>query len=251
MYFIALNSILKKEIKRFSRIWIQTLAPPTITMTLYFIIFGNFIGLQIKSINGYSYIQFIVPGLIMMTTITNAYMNVSSSFFSAKFQKSIEEILVAPIPIHIIIIGYVGGGVIRAFIVSILVICISLLFTSIKLYSGLLMVLLLLLTSVLFSLLGLFNAILAKNFDDISIVPTFVLTPLIYLGGVFYSLNLLPNFWKYISFINPILYIVNSFRYSVLGYSEVSVWIAIFILIFFIFVFYFLCWKHFKNISFI
>ncbi len=183
LYWVALKSIWYKEIQRFMRIWVQTLVPPVITMTLYFIIFGNLIGSRIGEMHGFTYMQFIVPGLIMMAVITNGYANVASSFFSAKFQRNIEELLVAPVPTHVIIVGYVGGGVARGLCVGVLVTAVSLFFVPFQVHSWLFVGLTLLLTAVLFSLAGLLNAVFAKTFDDISLIPTFVLTPLTYLAA--------------------------------------------------------------------
>lgn len=222
LYWVALKTIWRKEITRFMRIWIQTLIPPVITMSLYFIIFGNLIGNRIGEMGGVGYMQFIVPGLIMMSVITNSYANVSSSFFGAKFQKSIEELLVAPVPTHVIIAGFVGGGVARGVLVGILVTLVSLFFVPLQIHSWFMIIATLLMTSILFSLAGLLNALFAKSFDDISIIPTFVLTPLTYLGGVFYSLTLLPAFWQAVSKLNPIVYMISGFRYGFLGISDVS-----------------------------
>jgi ABC-2 type transport system permease protein len=219
---IALQTIWVKECTRFLRIWVQTLVPPAITMTLYFVIFGNLIGSRIEEMGGFSYMEFIVPGLIMMAVITNSYANVCSSFYSAKFQRNIEELLVAPVPNWIIIVGFVGGGVARALIIGVIVTAVSMLFVDIKIFNLPIIIITLLLTSILFSTAGLINAIFAKSFDDISIVPTFILTPLTYLGGVFYSISLLPDVWQWISKINPIVYMVSSFRYGFLGVSDVS-----------------------------
>lgn len=238
LYWVALKSIWAKEINRFARIWIQTLVPPVITMTLYFIIFGNLIGSRIGDMHGFSYMQFIVPGLIMMAVITNAYANVASSFFSAKFQRNIEELLVAPVPTHIIIAGYVGGGVARGVCVGILVTAISLFFVPFHVHSWLMVALTLLLTAILFSLAGLLNAVFARTFDDISLIPTFVLTPLTYLGGVFYSLTLLPPFWQAVSKLNPVVYMISGFRYGFLGINDVPLVLTMSVLIAFIVVFY-------------
>ncbi|WP_159566938.1 ABC transporter permease [Budvicia diplopodorum] len=242
LYWIALKSIWIKEVTRFGRIWIQTLVPPVITMTLYFIIFGNLIGSRIGDMQGFDYMKFIVPGLIMMSVITNSYSNVASSFFGAKYQHSIEELLVAPVPTHIVIIGFVGGGVARGICVGVLVTLISLFFVPLEIHSWWVIALTLLLTSVLFSLGGLVNAIFAESFDDISIVPTFVLTPLTYLGGVFYSLTLLPPVWQAISKINPIVYMISGFRYGFLGISDVSLSLTFGVLVAFTAVFYLLSW---------
>ena len=225
-YLIALQSILNKETNRFLRIWVQTLVPPAITMTLYFVIFGNLIGSQIGHIHGFSYMEFIVPGLIMMSVITNSYANVASSFFSAKFQRNVEELLVAPVPNYIIVLGFVGGGVARGVLVGLIVTLLSLFFVDIRIHHLWVIISTVLLTSAVFSLGGLINAVYAKTFDDISIVPTFVLTPLTYLGGVFYSLSLLPAFWQGVSTLNPIVYMVNAFRYGFLGHSDVSLGLA-------------------------
>ena len=233
-YFIALTSIWRKEINRFLRIWIQTLVPPVITMSLYFVIFGNLIGSRIGEMKGFDYMSFIVPGLIMMSVITNSYSNVASSFFSAKFQRNVEELLVAPVPNYVIIWGYIGGGVVRGLMVGCLVTCVSLFFVDLQIFNLFILILSVIFTSILFSIGGLLNAIFARTFDDISIIPTFVLTPLTYLGGVFYSINLLPDFWQLISHFNPVFYMINAFRYGFLGVADVSLlWsfsvIAIFI----------------------
>jgi len=242
LYWVALKSIWLKEINRFGRIWIQTLVPPVITMTLYFIIFGNLIGSQIGSMHGFTYMQFIVPGLIMMAVITNSYANVASSFFSAKFQRNIEELLVAPVPTHVVIAGYVGGGVARGICVGILVTAISLFFVPLVIHSWWVIALTLLLTAILFSLGGLLNAVFATTFDDISLIPTFVLTPLTYLGGVFYSLTLLPPIWQAISKLNPIVYMISGFRYGFLGITDVPLVFTMGVLLAFIAAFYLLAW---------
>ncbi|GKX55099.1 transport permease protein [Leminorella grimontii] len=242
LYWIALKSIWIKEVTRFARIWIQTLVPPVITMTLYFIIFGNLIGGRIGEMQGFGYMQFIVPGLIMMSVITNSYSNVASSFFGAKYQHSIEELLVAPVPTHIIILGFVGGGVARGICVGILVTLVSLFFVPLEIHSWWVIAATLLLTSVLFSLGGLVNAVFAETFDDISIVPTFVLTPLTYLGGVFYSLTLLPPVWQMVSKVNPIVYMISGFRYGFLGITDVSLAMTFGVLLAFTAGFYLLSW---------
>jgi ABC-2 type transport system permease protein len=229
--WIALTTIWIKECTRFLRIWIQTLVPPAITMSLYFVIFGNLIGSRIGEMGGFSYMEFIVPGLIMMSVITNSYANVASSFFSAKFQRNLEEMLVAPVPNWVIIMGYVGGGVARAILIGIIVTLVSLFFVDVTIHSLLVIVITLLLTATLFSTAGLINGIFAKSFDDISLIPTFVLTPLTYLGGVFYSLQLLPEFWQWVSKANPIVYMVNGFRYGFLGVSDVNVVTALSLLV--------------------
>ncbi len=225
--WIAFFTILRKEIKRFSRIWVQTLLPPVITMALYFVIFGTLIGARIGDMGGFSYIQFVAPGLIMMAVLTNAYSNVVSSFFSAKFQRSIEEVLVSPTPNYVILLGYTMGGVARGLAVGILVTVMSLFFTHLHMNSWLITLTIVLLTSMLFSLAGFINAVYANTFDEISIVPTFILTPLTYFGGVFYSISLLPEFWQHVSLLNPILHMVNAFRYGILGVSDINITYAI------------------------
>jgi ABC-2 type transport system permease protein len=225
--WVAFLTILRKEIKRFARIWVQTLLPPVITMALYFVIFGTLIGSRIGDMGGFSYIQFVAPGLIMMAVLTNAYANVVSSFFSAKFQRSIEEVLVSPTPNYIILLGYTMGGVARGLSVGILVTVMSLLFTHLKMHSWPITLTIVLLTSMLFSLAGFINAVYANTFDEISIVPTFILTPLTYFGGVFYSISLLPEMWQHISRLNPILHMVNAFRYGILGVTDINISYAI------------------------
>jgi ABC-2 type transport system permease protein len=229
--WVALTTLWIKECTRFLRIWVQTLVPPAITMTLYFVIFGSLIGERIGEMGGFSYMEFIVPGLIMMSVITNSYSNVSSSFFSAKFQRNVEELLVSPVPTWAIILGFVGGGVARACLIGIIVTCVSMFFVDVHIHNIGVIVITLVLTSVLFATAGLVNGIFAKTFDDISIVPTFVLTPLTYLGGVFYSLTLLPEFWQWVSKANPIVYMVNGFRYGFLGVSDVNVVISLSLLV--------------------
>ena len=242
LYIVALRTIWIKEITRFLRIWVQTLVPPAITMSLYFVIFGNLIGSRIGTMGGFSYMEFIVPGLIMMAIITNSYANVSSSFFSAKFQRNVEELLVAPVPTWVIIMGFVGGGVARAMMIGVIVTVVALLFVDINIHHFGIIVLTLILTSTLFATAGLINAIFANTFDDISVVPTFVLTPLTYLGGVFYSLTLLPEFWQWVSKANPIVYMVNGFRYGFLGVSDINVGISIGLLISFNLVLFFVAY---------
>lgn len=230
--WIAFSTILRKEIKRFTRIWIQTLLPPVITMALYFVIFGTLIGSRIGEMGGFSYIQFVAPGLIMMAVLTNAYSNVVSSFFSAKFQRSVEEVLVSPTPNYVILLGYTMGGVARGLAVGVLVTIVALLFTRLHMHSWLITFTIVLLTSMLFSLAGFINAIYANTFDDVSIVPTFILTPLTYFGGVFYSISLLPEVWQHISRLNPILHMVNAFRYGILGVTDINITYAILGLLF-------------------
>lgn len=238
---IAAKTIIRKEVVRVLRIWVQTIVPPAITMTLYFIIFGNLIGRRIGSMDGFDYMQYIAPGLIMMSVITNSYGNVVSSFFGAKFGRHIEEMLVAPMSYATIIIGHVAGGVLRGLLVGLLVTIIALFFTRLGVAHPLIMISIVLLSSIVFSLAGFINAVFARKFDDISIVPTFVLTPLTYLGGVFYSISLLPEFWQNVSKANPILYMVNAFRYGILGTSDISIGHAYFILVVFVVVLFSAC----------
>ncbi|MCK0165280.1 ABC transporter permease [Marinobacter sp. S6332] len=225
--FTAYTTIVLREIRRFTRIWPQTLLPPAVTMTLYFIIFGNLIGSRIGEMGGFDYMSFIVPGLIMMAVITNSYANVVSSFFSMKFQRSVEELLVSPVPNWVILAGYVTGGMARGLGIGVIVTLLSLAFTQLKIHSLPMVVVTVFLTSALFSVGGFINALLATKFDDVSIVPTFVLTPLTYLGGVFYSIDLLPDFWQGVSMANPILYMVNGFRFGILGVSDVNPFVSL------------------------
>ena len=220
---IAFGTLVRREVSRILRIWTQTLLPPAITMTLYFLIFGQMIGSRVGEIMpGISYIEYIAPGLVMMSVIQNAYGNISSSFFGAKFQRFVEEMLVSPMPGWTILGGYVAGAVMRGFMVGIIVLLISLFFTKIHLYHPLVTLTTFLLAAVIFALLGFINAIYARKFDDVAIIPTFILTPLTYLGGVFYNVAQLPSPWKEISYANPILYMVNAFRYGLLGTSEIG-----------------------------
>ena len=224
--YIAFMTILRKEIKRYLRIWTQTLLPSAITMSLYFVIFGSLIGSRIGEMGGFTYMEFVVPGLIMMAIVTNSYSNVVSSFFGSKFNHSVEELLVSPIPNYVILMGYVLGGVTRGLFVAVVVTLVSMFFVSLEIYSYLVVVVIVLMTSMLFALAGFINAVYANSFDDISIIPTFVLTPLIYLGGVFYSMDLLPEFWANVSRLNPLVSVVNAFRYGMLGVSDVSLPVA-------------------------
>lgn len=223
----AFQTIVIKEVRRFLRIWVQTLVPPVITIALYFVIFGNLVGSRIGSMGGYKYMEFIVPGLIMMSVMNNAYANVVSSFFSQKFQKSIEELLVSPVPNYVILLGFVTGGVARGLCVGLIASLISLVFSGVHMYNIFITATVVLLTSVVFSLGGFINAVFARNFDDISIIPTFVLQPLIYLGGVFYSVDTLPAFARTVSHFNPIFYMINAFRYGVLGISDVDIGLSL------------------------
>jgi len=232
-FWIAYLTITRKEIKRFTRIWVQTIIPPVVMVALYFVIFGNLIGQRIGEMEGMSYIDFIMPGLVMMSIITNSYANVVSSFYGAKYSRHIEEMQVAPVPNLVILLGFVTGGVARGLSVGIAVTLVSLLFTDFSMHSPSVVLLVAVLTSCLFAMAGLVNAIFANSFDDISIVPTFVLTPLTYLGGIFYSIKLLPEFWQQVSLGNPILYMVNSFRYGFRGASDIELSTALIVILFF------------------
>ena len=233
-HWVALSTLLTREIRRFIRIWPQTLLPPAITMTLYFVIFGNLIGQRIGEMSGFAYIEYIAPGIIMMAVINNAYANVASSFFSAKFQNHIEELLIAPIPNHLILAGYVMGDVARGLLVGIIVTIVALFFTKLHVQHLFITLSMVILSAVLFSLGGFINAIYGKSFDQIAIIPTFILTPLTYLGGIFYSIDLLPDFWQQASLFNPILYMVNAFRYGILGVSDIPVGLAFGVIMLFI-----------------
>lgn len=221
--WIALLTLARKEITRIVRIWTQTLLPSVITTSLYFLIFGTFIGSRIGKLGEVSYIDFIVPGLIMMSVITNSYTNVSSSVFSSKFQNNIDELLVSPMRPSIILLGFILGGVFRGVTVGLLVTGVSMVFTDLNIQHLGLILVTMVLTSIIFCLAGFLNALFANKFDDIAIIPTFVLTPLIYLGGVFYSISVLPPFWQKVSLLNPILYLVNIFRYGFLGFSDIHI----------------------------
>jgi ABC-2 type transport system permease protein len=221
---IALRTIVTKEVLRFARIWIQTILPPMITTALYFVIFGSLIGRRIGTMDGYPYVQFIVPGLIMMAVITNSYSNVVSSFYGSKFQRHIEEMLVSPVPNYIILLGFITGGVARGLAVGVAVTAVSVFFAEIRVHDLFVAISIILMTSVLFALGGFINGIFARSFDDISIIPTFVLTPLTYLGGIFYSIKMLPELWQHVSLANPILYMINTFRYGFLGITDISLY---------------------------
>ncbi len=233
-YWVAFSTIVIKEVLRFLRIWVQTVLPPAVTTALYFIIFGNLIGSRIGEMGGYGYREFIVPGLILMAVIANSYANTVSSFFQAKYQRHIEELLISPVPNWIILAGYTAGGVARGLVVGAVVTGVSLFFADVALVHPLITLLVVFLTSVLFALGGLINAIFARNFDDISVIPTFVLTPLTYLGGVFYSIDLLPHFWRQLSLANPVLYMINAFRYGILGVSDIQPGVALTLILVFI-----------------
>jgi ABC-2 type transport system permease protein len=228
---VGLWTIVRKESRRVVRIWIQTIVPPAITMTLYFIIFGSLVGSRIGSMDGVPYMRFIAPGLIMMAVITNSFANVVSSFFSSKLMLHLEEMLVAPLAHTTIVLGFVVGGVVRGLLVAALVVVVALFFTDLHVVHPFITFTTILLTALVFSTAGLFNAIFAKTFDDISIIPTFVLTPLTYLGGVFFSISLLPPFWQKVALLNPVLYMVNAFRYGMLGSSDIPIGVAYAIMI--------------------
>jgi ABC-2 type transport system permease protein len=232
--WVAFYTILTKEFLRFIRIWVQTVLPSAVTTALYFVIFGKLIGERIGEMGGFTYIDFIVPGLVLMAVITNSYANVVSSFYSAKFQRHVEELLVSPVPDWIILAGYVAGGVARGVVVGLAVILVSLFFTDVEIHSLGVTLAVFVLTSMLFATAGFINALFAKSFDDISIVPTFVLTPLTYLGGVFYSIHLLPDFWQRASLANPVLYMVNAFRYGILGTADIAIGTAFGIILVFV-----------------
>ena len=232
--YVAFRTIVVKEVRRYMRIWLQTVLPPMVTTALYFIIFGQLIGRQLGSIAGYTYMDYIVPGLILMAVITNSYANVVSSFYGAKFSHYVEELLIAPIPNTLILIGFVTGGVARGLTVGMAVTVVASFFTPLHLHNLPVVAGVVILTSVLFALGGFINAVYAKSFDDISIVPTFVLTPLTYLGGIFYSIDMLPGIWRDISLFNPILYMINAFRYGLLGVSDIGVGTAFGVILLFI-----------------
>jgi ABC-2 type transport system permease protein len=225
-YWISLTTIVRREVTRILRIWAQTLVPPAITMTLYFLIFGGLIGKRVGTMDGISYMAFIVPGLVMMSVIQNSYGNISSSFFGAKFGRHVEELLVSPMPNAVILGGYVAGAVLRGLMVGIIVLLIAMLFTPVRMPHPFVTLTTVLLGATIFSLAGFVNAVYAKKFDDIAIVPTFILTPLTYLGGVFYSVKLLPGWAETLTHLNPIFYMVNAFRYGLLGVSDVPLWVA-------------------------
>ncbi len=225
-YSIAFKTIVKKEVYRFLRIWPQTLLPPAITTALYFLIFGKLIGGRIGTISGVTYMDYIVPGIILMSVISHSYSNVVSSFYSTKFQRNIEELLVAPVPNWVILFGYVSGGICRGLLVGLVVALISMLFAKIVILHVGLMLVVAVMTATLFSLAGFINAVLAESFDDISIIPNFVLTPLSYLGGVFYSVDMLSNFWQKIIMGNPILYMINAFRFGMIGVTDIDIQLA-------------------------
>jgi ABC-2 type transport system permease protein len=223
---VGLCTIVNREIRRVTRIWVQTIVPPAITMTLYFVIFGSLIGQRIGNMDGVPYMTFIAPGLIMMAVITNSFGNVVSSFFSGKLHRHLEEMLVSPLVFPTIVTGFVIGGVVRGLSVAVLVTVVALMFTELNIVHPFITLSVVVLTSMVFSLAGLLNAIFAKNFDEISIIPTFVLIPLTYLGGVFFSISLLSDTWQTVARLNPILYMVNAFRYGMLGSSDIPIVMA-------------------------
>lgn len=232
--WIAFKTLVVKEIRRFMRIWVQTIVPPAVSAVLYMMIFGKMIGTRIGAMDGHPYINFVVPGIIMMAVITNSYSNAVSSFFGAKFQNHIEEILIAPVHNWVILAGYVVGGVCRGLMVGALVAAVSLFFTNVTVENPLITILVVVLTSTLFAIGGVINSVYAKSFDDISIIPNFVLTPLTYLGGIFYSIKLLPDLWYNLSLLNPVLYMVNGFRYGILGSSDFPIWWSFLVILIFI-----------------
>lgn len=240
-YWVAYQTIARREILRFARIWVQTIIPPVIMVGLYFVIFGNLIGQRIGEMDGMSYVDFIMPGLVMMSIITNSYANVVSSFYGAKYSHYIEEMQIAPIPNIIILLGYVSGGIVRGMCVGVAVTLVSLLFTDFSIHAPLIVFTIAFLTAFLFSLAGLINGVFARTFDDITIIPTFVLTPLTYLGGIFYSIRLLPETWQQVSLINPILYMVNSFRYGFRGVSDIQLSTALIVILLFIAILFAMC----------
>lgn len=245
--WVSYMTIVRKEVTRFLRVWKQTIVPPVITTTLYYVIFGQFIGSQVQPVGGLSYMQFIVPGLVMMSLIMNSFSHVVSSFYMAKFQKTIEEILVSPTPYWVVILGFITGGIIRGMVTGAIVLGIAFFFTHLTFAHIGLAILFAFLTSLLFSLIGLLNGLLADSFDSTSIVPNFLLTPLTYLGGVFYSIHMLPPVWQFLSHANPILYMVDGFRFAVHGTSDIAVWISLSVLAGFCVVFFSIIWYLFSK----
>lgn len=241
-YLISLYTLLHREMTRVLRLWVQSILPSAITSTLYFIIFGTILGNHLGEMHGIPYIQYLAPGLIMMNIINNAYANTSSSFFGAKFGKHIEEVLVAPMPNMLILLGYIGGGILRALLTGTVVTIVASIFTDLSIQHLGITLSVVFLSATLFSLVGLINAIYAKRFDDIAFIPNFILAPMIYLGGVFYSIDQLPGIWHNISLFNPIVYLINSFRYGLLGVSDINVVTSLFILSAIIIVMFMLAW---------
>jgi len=240
--YIAFETMVSKETRRFMRVWIQTLLPPAITTALYFLIFGHVMGNRIGAMQGINYVEYIAPGLIMMSVISNAYANTSSSFLQAKFFRSIEELLVSPMPNSLLLLGFIAGGVMRGLAVAVVVGIVALFFTALPVQHIFITFITVLLSSVIFSLAGIINAIYAKKFDDISIIPTFILTPLTYLGGVFYSVHLLPGIWSTVSLFNPILYFVELLRYGMLGVVDINIGLALSVLVGMTVVLYVFAW---------
>lgn len=230
---IALKTLLRKELTRIFRIWTQTLLPPLVTQTLYFLIFGHFIGSQIGDIHGISYMAFIVPGLVMMAVISNSYGNVVSSFFGSKFQRNIEEMLVSPMKPWVILAGYTLAGVLRGVLVGVMVFIVSCFFVAPHVEHPWIVLLFMVIAAMMFSLAAMINGIFAKNFDEVAFFQNFILTPLIYLGGVFYSIERLPVIWQHISLINPLVYMINGLRFGFYGISDVNIWISIGLLVVF------------------
>ena len=229
--WISYYTIVRKEVVRMLRIWTQTFLPPIITSTLYFVIFGKFIGSQVPNVGGVTYMQFIVPGLVMMSVIMQSFMNAAFTFYMAKFQRTLDEVAVSPTPYIIVIIGHVSAAVFRGLISAVLILCVALFFTHLTIHSYVITFVFVLLSSILFALAGLINGVFATSFDTVQIFPTFILTPLTYLGGVFYSISLLPPVWQYISYANPVVYMINGFRYGLLGVSDTSVPLSLAILV--------------------
>ena len=236
--FVALLTIVRKEILRIAQSWAQTLLPPVITSALYFGIFGYILGNRFGVISGFDYIQYIAPGLIMIAIINIAYSSVSGSYFISKFQRAADELIIAPITADIVLWGHILGGLTHSFVVGILVLIITFLFVHMAIAHVFFMLLIFFLSGVMFSLSGFINALLAKKFNDIMFIPTFILTPLMYLGGVFYNVNMLPTIWYKISLFNPIFYLINAFRFAMIGYSEVNLWVTLAIILSFIVILY-------------
>ncbi|MCW9024902.1 MAG: ABC transporter permease [Gammaproteobacteria bacterium] len=232
--YVSIKTLVVKEFLRFIRIWIQTVLPSAITTGLYFVIFGELIGSQLSDISGFSYMDYIVPGIILMSVINNSYANVVSSFYGAKFQHHVEEMLVSPMPNYLILLGFVSGGLMRGLMVGCVVTLVASFFTELGSYNILITLCVVVLTSMLFALAGFVNAIYANSFDDIAIIPTFVLTPLTYLGGIFYSIDMLPGFWQQVSYFNPIMYMINAMRYGMLGVSDIDIVTAFSIIVLFL-----------------
>jgi len=245
---VAYKTIVRKEVLRFSRIWKQTLIPPVITNILYFIIFGNLIGERIGEIESFSYTDFIFPGLLLMSVITHSYTNTVSSLYISKYHRYIEELLVSPIQNYTILAGFITGGVIRGLSVGVVVILAAQFFVTFTVHNIFLMLVVIFLSSTLFSMCGFLNGLFANDWDDINVIPTFIMTPLTYLGGIFFSISMLPGIWQEIALINPILYLINALRFSMLGITDVSIMIAFSIILLFNIVLASLC-LYFLNIG--